>query len=126
MDLNALMQQVKSHPDYSKVGMVLCHNGVVRATSRDGRSVSAISIKVDWEKLDGIVTEHKAYPGIVDVRVELADEHRRLDVGEDVMYIVVAGDIRENVIKCLTDTLNAIKSSVTSKTEYFLEDRGHE
>jgi molybdopterin synthase catalytic subunit len=36
------------------------------------------------------------------------------------MMLVVAGDIRENVIETLTDTLNAIKSTVTSKTEYFL------
>lgn len=121
MNLNALREKVKAHPDYDKVGMVLCHNGVVRATSRDGRPVSAISIKVDWDKLKEIIDEHKSYTGIVDIQVELADEHRRLDVGEDVMFIVVAGDIRENVIKCLTDTLNAIKSTVTSKTEYFLE-----
>jgi len=32
----------------------------------------------------------------------------------------VAGDIRENVIAVLTDTLNLIKTTVTEKTEYFL------
>jgi molybdopterin synthase catalytic subunit len=41
-------------------------------------------------------------------------------VGEDVMYIVVAGDIRENVISALQDTLNTIKSTVTQKTQYFV------
>ena len=34
--------------------------------------------------------------------------------------LVVAGDIRENVIAVLQDTLNAIKTTVTSKTEYFI------
>jgi hypothetical protein len=37
-----------------------------------------------------------------------------------VMMLVVAGDIRENVIAALTDTLNAIKHTVTTKTEFFL------
>ena len=37
------------------------------------------------------------------------------------MMLVVAGDIRENVLATLTDTLNEIKSSVTSKTEFFTE-----
>ena len=45
---------------------------------------------------------------------------RDLIVGDDVMLLVVAGDIRENVIKVLTDTLNLIKSTVTVKTEYFV------
>ena len=35
------------------------------------------------------------------------------------MAIVVAGDIRENVIAVLTDTLNAVKSEVTKKTQFF-------
>jgi molybdopterin synthase catalytic subunit len=35
------------------------------------------------------------------------------------MLLVVAGDIRENVIAVLNDTLNAIKTSATSKTEFF-------
>jgi len=35
------------------------------------------------------------------------------------MFLVVAGDIRETVIQVLTDTLNAIKTTVTSKTEFF-------
>lgn len=121
MNLNALREQIKNHPDYPKVGMVLCHNGVVRETSRDGRRVSGIKITANREKLEQIISEHKARPGIVEILVELADEGRVLSVGEDVMYIVVAGDIRERVIGCLTDTLNAVKSSVTSKTEYFLE-----
>ena len=36
------------------------------------------------------------------------------------MLLVVAGDIRENVIAVLTDTLNQIKTTVTEKTEYFV------
>ena len=55
----------------------------------------------------------------MDIKVEIAAD-RDLAVGDDVMLLVVAGDIRENVIQILTDTLRLIKSTVTGKTEYFV------
>ena len=45
-------------------------------------------------------------------------EDRDLSLGDDVMLLLVAGDIRDRVIPVLTDTLNAIKSTVTAKTEF--------
>jgi molybdopterin synthase catalytic subunit len=100
--------------------MVLCHNGVVRATSRDGRKVSGLRVAVDHPRLNTILDTARRTPGIVDVQVEIA-ENRDLAVGDDVMVLVVAGDIRENVIGTLEKTLNAIKTTVTSKTEYFID-----
>jgi molybdopterin synthase catalytic subunit len=97
--------------------MVLAHNGVVRATSRDGRRVKGLRVKVDHQRLSRILAEQKKRAGIVDIRVEIA-ENRDLVVGEDVMLLIVAGDIRENVIGVLRDTLNLIKTTVTEKTEY--------
>jgi molybdopterin synthase catalytic subunit len=118
MDINKMMQEIKTHPDFDSAGMVLCHNGVVRATSRDGRKVKGLRIAVDHEKLSQILAEQKQKPGILDIQVEIA-ENRDLSVGDDVMLLLVAGDIRENVIVVLTDTLNLIKSTVTAKKEYF-------
>jgi len=100
--------------------MVLCHNGVVRATSRDGRKVSGLRVAVDHDRLDNILQNARQTPGIVDVQVEIAED-RDLSVGDDVMVLVVAGDIRENVIRTLENTLNDIKTTVTSKTEYFID-----
>ncbi len=119
MNLTRLIESIKQHPDYPKVGMILCHNGVVRATSRDGRQVSGLRIVVDPEKLRQVVESHKSRTGIVEILVHINGD-MDLKVGEDVMYIVVAGDIRENVISTLQDTLNTIKSTVTQKTQYFV------
>ena len=119
MSLTQLIERIKQHPDYPKVGMILCHNGVVRATSRDGRQVSGLRIVVDTEKLRQVVETHKSRDGIVEILVHINGDVD-LKVGEDVMYIVVAGDIRENVISTLQDTLNTIKSTVTQKTQYFV------
>lgn len=117
--MKLLINQIKEHPDYSKVGMLLCHNGVVRGTSRDGREVNGLRVAVDQEKLYQVIETHKARKGIMEILVEI-NADRDLQVGDDVMLLVVAGDIRENVTATLSDTLNAIKSTVTHKTEYFV------
>jgi len=91
---------------------------VVRQTSRDGRKVSGLRIQVDHNKLKAVIAENKKRPGIIEILVEIA-EGKDLNVGDDVMLLVVAGDIRENVVTVLSETLNAIKTTVTHKTEFF-------
>ena len=119
MDVKALILRTKRHPAYDQVGMMLCHNGVVRGTSRDGRQVTGLRVIVDQKRLAAVLAEQRARPGIVDIQVEIAAD-TDLSVGDDVMLLLVAGDIRENVIAVLTDTLNAIKTTVTAKTEFFV------
>lgn len=117
MNITNLIEQVKRHPDFSRAGMVLCHNGVVRETSRAGQPVSGLRITVDYDRLKTILDEQRRRPGIVDIQVEIV-ENKDLTVGDDVMGLVVAGDIRENVIAVLADTLDQIKKTVTRKTEF--------
>jgi molybdopterin synthase catalytic subunit len=119
LKIEPLIAAIKRHPDYRKVGMILCHNGVVRATSRDGRKVSGLRVTVDHDALGALVDEKMRTPGIVDIQVCIAEE-RDLAVGDDVMLLVVAGDIRETVISVLEETLDAIKTTVTHKTEFFV------
>jgi len=119
MAVKRLIETVKKHPDYNNAGMILCHNGVVRGTSRDGRKVSGLKVDVDKENLKSIVDEHKKRNGIIEILIEI-NEDKDLSVGDDVMFLVVAGDIRENVISTLSDVLNAVKKTVTSKTEFFV------
>ena len=117
MNIAKLIERVKRHPDFKRAGMLLCHNGVVRETSRAGQPVSGLRIAVDHERLAVILAEQRQRPGIVDIQVEIA-ENENLTVGDDVMGLVVAGDIRENVIAVLADTLDLIKKTVTKKTEF--------
>jgi len=118
MNADKLISKIKTHPAFDQVGMILCHNGVVRGTSRDGRNVTGLRVAVDRERLAKVLAEHRSRPGIVDIQVEI-DADTDLSIGDDVMVLVVAGDVRENVIDALTDTLNAIKTTVTAKTEFF-------
>ena len=117
MKLIQMLEQIKNHPDYSKAGMVLCHNGVVRENTREGEPVTGLEVMVDHDKLAQIIDANKALPGIIDILVHI-EEKKELKVGDDVMYIVVAGDIREHVIDALSRTLNQIKSEATKKTQF--------
>jgi molybdopterin synthase catalytic subunit len=118
MILEQLLEQIKKHPDFHQAGMILCHNGIVRSTSRDGRKVSGLRVAVDHQKLTRIINSNKNLPGILEILVHI-NEGKDLKVGDDVMYLVIAGNFRENVISALQDTLNEIKSTVTKKTEFF-------
>lgn len=119
MQIQNLIDQIKQHPDYAKVGMILCHNGVVRGADRNGRSVKGLQVNVDSEKLEHVITSGKQQPGIIDIQVHIfADTYLR--VGENVMFLVVAGDIREHVIQTLSSTLDAIKSTVTTKYQDYV------
>lgn len=120
MSIVNMLEEVKKHPDFEKVGMILCHNGVVRATTRDGRKVTGLKVSVDHAKLEQILIEQSQKPGIVDIQVNIV-ENKDLTVGDDIMHLMVAGDIRENVISVLRETLDAIKAKVTQKTEYLKE-----
>jgi molybdopterin synthase catalytic subunit len=113
--LNDLVEKIKREMDPLKVGMIACHNGIVRGTSRAGELVEYLDIDVDtgvWEK---VLEEMRAQPGIAAVEAYLFTGRRSL--GDDVMLIAVAGDIRENVLPVLEETLNRLKKEAVRKRE---------
>jgi molybdopterin synthase catalytic subunit len=117
MDMNAMIRKMKKNPGYPRMGMLASHLGIVRETSRNGKRVTGIEVKFDREKIDEIVNNAKSRSGIVDVLVEVAEG--RLNIGEEIMAVVVGGDIRERVFPALVDTVNRIKSEAGEKTELF-------
>jgi molybdopterin synthase catalytic subunit len=117
MDLQHLVAAIKARPDYHKVGMIACHNGVVRSTSRDGRQVEGLNIQVDKDGLERILAEQRRRPGVIEVLAHVFEGSRR--VGDDVMLVAVAGDIRENVFPVLEETVEKLKKFVAHKEELF-------
>jgi len=115
MNLMEMIEKLKSHPDFHKAGMILCHNGVVRNSSRDGKPVSELVVTRDRERLDEILSDMKKRPGIIDVIAEVREG--ALCPGDDVMLVAVAGDFRENVFPVLKEMVNMIKRDVTQKKE---------
>jgi len=99
-----------------KIGMILTHVGVVRATSRAGEPVKKVSVKVNASRLEEILSSAERRPGIF--KVEAYVREGELAVGEVLMILMVAGDFRENVLETLKAALDAIKAEVTSKQEF--------
>ncbi len=119
MDLNKMIEGVRKNTDPAKVGMITSHLGVVRRTSRDGREVLSIEVTYDQGALEAIAGDIKKMPGIAEVLVETREG--RLNVGEEIMAVVVAGDIRENVFPALVSAVNRIKKEASKKKEHLRE-----
>ena len=116
MDISKTIAALKKEPGFlEKVGMVLVHNGVARATSRNGNPVATLHVKVDQDLVESIRREGEAMPGMFRVLVEA--RAGTFAPGDDLLFIVAAGDIREHVLAGLTQTLTRIKSEAITKTE---------
>ncbi len=115
MDIAEFRNRLKEKSK-GKAGMILIHNGVVRANSRDGKPCVKVEVKVNFDKLSEIVDATKNMPGVIAVEVEIKEGS--LDVGDDLMLLGIAGDFRENTISALRYCLDRIKKEVTSKKEY--------
>jgi len=110
-----MIERVKKNTDPSKVGMITSHLGVVRRTSRDGREVTSLEVAYDQEALQAVVRDIKQMPGIAEVLVETREGC--LSVGEEILAVVVAGDIRDNVFPALVNAVNRIKKEASKKKE---------
>jgi len=117
MDINRMIQTIKKHPDYPKMGMIASHLGVVRETSLDGRKVTGIEIGSDRNVIDNIVSEIKEMPGIIQVLVEAREG--TLKVGDEIMAVAIGGDTREHVFPALASAVDRIKRAGTTKKEIF-------
>ena len=96
--------------------MILVHNGTVRGWSRKDRAtVTAIEVKVDTARVESIREDFLQFPGIYDIVIE--SRSGLLKPGDDLLFMVVAGDIREHVKPVLSELLERIKSEAVSKRE---------
>lgn len=109
------LDEIKSSPDSARIGMCLVHNGIVRGHARDGAPVSGMNLSYDRQRLQEVLDQVKALPGVVAVRAWVNEG--QLQVGDDIMYVLVAGDIRENVFGALQELVRLIKSEVVTELE---------
>lgn len=117
MDISAEINKLKKKEGFAdNVGMVLIHNGVVRNWSRNDHStVSALQVTPDQQKIEALRQEYLRKEGIFDIVIKALSG--TFKPGDDLLYIIVAGDIRENVKPVLGELLNRIKSEAVTKKE---------
>ncbi len=117
MDISQTIKKLKSRPDFAdNVGMILIHNGTVRNWSRKDRAkVSALEVTPDYVKIETLRQEYLQHEGIFDIIIEAFSG--TFQPGDDLLYIIVAGDIRENIKPVLSDLLDRVKAEAVTKKE---------
>ena len=82
ISLDTIVKKIKSSPNISKAGMILCHNGIVRDFSRVGeKTVRKLSVKVDSGAVDAAKLWALSQPGMVAVEIEALEGD--FEVGDD-------------------------------------------
>ena len=117
------LQEAKKHESAPKVGMYLSHNGVVRQSARarvrqgdeTAAPVTGMWFSYDQTKVDAAIAGAYQLPGIYYIRVWLNEGE--LTVGDDIMYVLIGGDIRPHVVEALQYLVGRIKSECVSETE---------
>lgn len=122
-DINEWLKEAKADPAASQVGMFLLHNGVVRETPKaqvrqgidDGTAVKSMEFSYNAAMVEAATQKAKEKEGIFYVRVWLNEGH--LEVGDDIMYILIGGDIRPRVVDALQALIETIKTQCVTEIE---------
>ncbi len=117
------LKDAKSDPVAKEEGMYLVHNGVVRESPKqkvrngfdDGTKVVKLEFSYDEEKVNEAVQKAKKMDGIFHIRIWLNEGI--LDVGDDIMYVLVGGDIRPKVIEALQFLVEEVKTKCVKEVE---------
>lgn len=117
------LKEAKAHESAPKVGMYLTHNGIVRETARakvregaqDTRPVAGMLFSYDQEKVDAAIADTYQMDGIFYIRVWLNEG--KLQVGDDIMYVLIGGDIRPHVVEALQSLVAKIKNECVIEKE---------
>ena len=121
------LTEAKADPSAPNVGMYLTHNGTVRRTARatvrsgdqTAGPVAAMRFSYDPEAVAAAIEDAKKLEGIYYVRVWL--NQGLLDVGDDIMYVLIGADIRPHAIQALQTLVGEIKTHCVSETEVYTE-----
>lgn len=119
------LKEAKKDSDADKIGMYLTHNGVVRKSAKamvrngdkDTKPVTGMIFSYDKEKVDSVIEETKKLAGIYYVRVWL--NQGELKLGDDIMYVLIGGDIRPRVTEALDFLVGKIKNECVVEKELY-------
>lgn len=122
-DMTQWLSEAKADPQSSQVGMFLVHNGVVRETPKakvrqgidDGTTVQGMDFSYDAAKVEAAIAETYEMEGIFYIRVWLNEG--RLTVGDDIMFVLIGGDIRPHVVDALQALVEKIKTQCVTEIE---------
>lgn len=126
--MDAWMAEAKAHESAPKIGMYLTHNGIVRKSAKakvrygedNTRAVTGMLFSYDQEKVEEAISETYQLAGIYYVKAWLNEG--TLQVGDDIMYVLIGGDIRPHVVDALQFLVGKLKNECVKETEIYEAD----
>lgn len=126
--MDTWLKEAKMHENADKIGMYLTHNGIVRKSAKakvrfgqeNAKDVSGMLFSYDTEKVDAAICETYKMEGIYFVKAWLNEGE--LQVGDDIMYVLIGGDIRPHVVDALQFLVGKLKNECVEETEIYKAD----
>ena len=117
------LKEAKAHESAPKIGMYLTHNGTVRQTAKakvrygeaDTREVTGMIFSYDEEKVNAVIADTYQMEGIYYIKVWLNEG--TLSMGDDIMYVLIGGDIRPRVVDALQFLVGKLKNECVTEVE---------
>ena len=121
--IDAWLREAKAHESAPLCGMYLTHNGTVRQTAKakvrygeeNTREVTGMLFSYDRDKVNAVIADARKLEGIHYIRVWLNEGE--LAMGDDIMYVLIGGDIRPRVVDALNYLVGRIKNECVVETE---------
>lgn len=139
LSVSDILTGIKKNVNFEKAGAIAFFIGTVRGETLEGEKVQQLKLEAYEEKanevLEKISGDLSQKPGIVDV--QLHHLLGQFDVGEDLVYVSVAGSHRKDVFPVLREAVERYKSEVPifkkervlntngSPTEYWVAEKEH-
>ena len=126
--MDAWLKEAKTHESAPKIGMYLVHNGTVRQSAKalvrenalGTRPVSGMLFSYDEGKVNAIIQETYKMEGIYYIRVWLNEGE--LTMGDDIMYVLIGGDIRPRVNNAHNYLVGRVKNECVVETEIYEDE----
>ena len=122
------LKEAKAHESAEKIGMYLTHNGIVRKSAKakvrygeeNTKEVFGMLFSYDEAKVAAAVEETYKMDGIYYIKTWLNEGE--LHVGDDIMYVLIGGDIRPHVVDALQFLVGKLKNECVEETEIYEAD----
>lgn len=119
------LKEAKAHESAPKIGMYLTHNGIVRQSAKakvrqgaqNTKPVTGMLFSYDAAKVDSVVENTYKLDGVYYIKVWLNEG--TLQIGDDIMYVLIGGDIRPHVVDALQYLVGRIKNECVMETEIY-------
>lgn len=121
--MDAWLKEAKAHASAPLCGMYLTHNGTVRQTAKakvrygeeDTKEVTGMLFSYDEDKVNAVIADTYKLDGIYYIQVWLNEG--QLEMGDDIMYVLIGGDIRPRVVDALQYLVSRVKNECVMEKE---------